>query len=305
MLIKSQEKKLKYVAVTGGQGQLAQALDSLHAHAKEMGIKLLITNKSTLNICCQKNIDHFLDANPVDGLINTAAYTKVDLAETQAELAWATNVTGPSYLAHACKTRRIALLHLSSDYVFDGKKSSPYIESDPTLPLNVYGQTKLAGEQTIINVMPEAQIVRTSWLFSEYGHNFFKTIVNKAKNSADLSVVADQYGGPTYAPALAMVLLKMMQHHLNHQNLPGGIYHYAGQPCVSWFNFAKEILTQAQRLDRIPHLPHLVPIASDEFEQLATRPKYTCLNQSKLGKLIDLPDPDWHKGLALSLSNCP
>lgn len=302
LLKQAPAKKLKRVVVTGGRGQLGQALDSLRTHAQELEIELLITNKSTLDICSMENINQFLNTYPVDGLINAAAYTQVDMAETHTDLAWSINVTGPSYLADACKERDIALLHLSSDYVFDGCKTSPYLENDTALPLSTYGRSKLAGEQAITNTMPQALVLRTSWLFSQYGHNFYKTILRSAKNKVDLRVVADQYGGPTYAPSVATVLLKIMAQQLNHKKIPGGVYHFSGQPCVSWYGFAQEILTQAHKHGLLPKPPNLTPITSDEFPQAATRPRSSCLSLAKLSGIITLPDHDWRKGLALSLS---
>lgn len=289
------------ILVTGGQGQLAQALASVHALTSADGFEIHRANKDTLDITRPSQLDDYLDQYQPQAIINTAAYTHVDLAETHSDVAWQLNVHGPTLLARACRARGITLLHISTDYVFDGSKSRPWTEDDSTSPLSVYGQTKRAGEQAILAELPDAIIVRTSWLFSQFGHNFLKTIMRLARTQPRLRIVSDQYGSPTYAPHLAVALLEIMRRRFSDLGMPAGIYHFAGNPTSNWYEFAREIIKQADEKGLLQHPPRLEPILTADYPTAAPRPKNSRLDTKKLQDEIGSLENDWRIGVSLSL----
>ncbi|MBP6018204.1 MAG: dTDP-4-dehydrorhamnose reductase [Burkholderiaceae bacterium] len=296
-----QPRPLKQVLVTGAQGQLGLALASLQPQAQAQGLQLLLADKNTLNISKPDHIARYLDAHDIAAVVNTAAYTQVDQAENQADLAWQINAHAPALLAQACRQRHITLLHISTDYVFDGSSTLPWSEDDPTRPLSVYGKSKLAGEQAVLAALPDALIIRSSWLFSQFGNNFLKTMITLAQTHDTLRIVDDQIGGPTYAPHLALALLNMLQQHFSATGLVPGTYHFAGQPYISWYGFAQEIFLQAQRNGILTKIPQLQPISSADYHSAAVRPKNSCLSQNKLNYAIGKQENDWRVGLLPSL----
>lgn len=293
---------LKQVLVTGAQGQLGLSLGSLQAQAQALGLQLLLADKTTLDISDPKQIARYLDTHNIAAVLNTAAYTKVDQAEAEPDLAWRLNATAPALLAQACRQRHITLLHLSTDYVFDGSKALPWSEDDPAKPLNVYGKSKLAGEQAVMAALPDAFVVRSSWLFSQFGNNFLNTMIGLAATHDTLRIVDDQISGPTYAPHLAQALLNILQQRLSPQRLAPGIYHFAGQPYSSWYGFAQEIFLQAQRSGVLTKIPQLQPIASASYPSAAMRPKNSCLSQTKLNLAVGKQQNDWRLGVSLALA---
>ncbi len=297
-----QAPTLKQVLVTGAQGQLGLALGSLQAQAQALGLQLLLTDKNTLNISNPEHIAHYLDTHDIAAVINTAAYTQVDQAETQADVAWQINAIAPAQLAQACRQQHITLLHVSTDYVFDGSKALPWSEDDPTRPLSVYGKSKLAGEQAVLAALPDALVVRSSWLFSQFGHNFLKTMIRLAQTHDTLRIVDDQIGGPTYAPHLAQALLTMLQQRFSAGGLASGIYHFAGQPHISWYGFAQAIFRQAQCNGIVTKIPQLQPIPSANYHSAALRPKNSCLSQNKLDLAIGKQQNDWRLGVSAALA---
>lgn len=293
--------KLKQILVTGAQGQLGLALGSLHPKAQALGMQLLLADKSNLDIYKPDQIARYLDTHDIAAVVNTAAYTQVDRAEAEPELARQLNAIAPALLAQACYQRNITLLHLSTDYVFDGSQTQPWSENDPNKPLNAYGQTKLAGEHAVLTALPDALVIRSSWLFSQFGNNFLKTMIRLAQTHNTLRIVNDQIGGPTYTPHLAQAILNILKQRFSSKGLAPGIYHFAGQPCISWYGFAREIFSLAHSHGLIQRIPQLIPIASADYYSAAVRPKNSCLSQAKLNYAIGKQENNWHQGILPSL----
>ncbi|HBE9080902.1 dTDP-4-dehydrorhamnose reductase [Serratia fonticola] len=210
-------------------------------------------------------------------IVNAAAYTAVDKAETEHELAALINKVGPENLAVAAKEVGARLVHVSTDYVFDGTASTPYIETDITNPLGVYGLTKLDGEIAVTSIQQEAIIIRTAWVFSEYGNNFVKTMLRLAKDRDMLGIVADQRGCPTYAGDIAQAIITLVQN-----NAHGGIYHFGGDKEVAWNEFATSIFDIAIEKKALVKIPIVNGIATEQYPTPAVRPKYSVLNCTKI-----------------------
>src|SRR5690606_23203811 len=223
-----------------------------------------------------------------DYCINCAAYTAVDKAETEEEKAYLVNAEAVKYLAEACKQNDTVLIHVSTDFVFDGQKGSPYTEDDPTNPIGVYGASKLKGEQYVQSILEKYFIIRTSWVYSEYGHNFVKTMLRLGKEKDEISVVNDQVGTPTYAGDLAKVILKII---LNNKNLYG-LYHYSNEGEASWYDFAKSIFKKCNI--KI----NLKPIKSEEYLKTTVRTKFSVLNKDKIKNSFKVEVPVWDDSLA-------
>lgn len=259
---------------------------------------------SELDITQPRSIEQALDLYRPDVLINAAAYTAVDKAESEPELARLVNGIAPGLLAQACASRGIGLLHVSTDYVFDGQAATPYAEDAPTGPVSAYGRSKLEGEQAILSALPSAVVLRTSWVFSQFGNNFLKTMLRLGAERAELGIVADQVGGPTYAPHIARVLLDLAAR----PDAPGGIYHFAGEPAVSWHDFAAEIFRQAQDCGYLARTPTLKPIPTTAYPTTAyptpaRRPANSRLGQDKLDRVLGRGNiqRSWRDGVGESL----
>lgn len=273
------------VLVTGGNGQLGQSIKSISNEFSSLDIVFL--GSSDLNISNNKEVEDYFSKNNFDYCINCAAYTAVDKAEEEPELAKKVNVLGAKNLALACKKNDVILIHISTDFVFDGEAKTPYREDDSTNPISVYGKTKRDGELEISSNLPQHFIIRTSWLYSEFAGNFVKTMLRLSKEREELSVVDDQTGCPTYAKDLAEVILKI----IHSQSKQFGIYHYSNQGEITWYDFAKEIFKQSQSEIKL-HKTN-----SKTFKTLATRPKYSVLNTSKIHSLLNLEPVKWEKSL--------
>lgn len=226
-----------------------------------------------------------------DLVINAAAYTNVDGAEDDEITASKVNADAPRALAKGCKQLDIPIFHISTDYVFDGAKEEPYVETDQTNPINVYGRTKLLGELAINEEARKYIILRTSWVFSEDGNNFVNTIMRLAKERDGLKVVDDQIGGPTNAECMAKVLLRMATEHEEQW----GIYHFSGQPFVSWYEFAEVVVSSLKRKTAAKKNFRLTPCSSGDFNSKAKRPKSTKLSNFKIESLIYGSKCDWEK----------
>ncbi len=251
---------MKQVLVTGANGQLGLAIKAATAAYPELSF--VFTGKSDLDVTSPGQIEAFFNTNNIDVCINAAAYTHVDKAEEETEAAYLLNETAPRLLAEACKKHGIFLIYISTDYVFDGIKGAPYTTYDKPNPINVYGASKLAGEKALANVGGDHCIVRTSWLYSEYGNNFQTKILAKAKTAPYLEVVSDLYGTPTYAPNLVVFLLNK----INDLAFTSNVEHFSGGKTMSWYDLAKS-LTQIQ----------VKEIASETLNLKANRPKDTTL----------------------------
>ena len=282
------------ILVTGKNGQLGKSLHKLVSE-KKYDYKFIFAGREELDLSSESNISHYFDSNEkFDVIINCAAYTAVDKAEEEAGLANQINHLAVRQLAEIAKAQQAKLIHISTDYVFDGKKHEPYKETDATNPINVYGETKLEGEQAIQEVMlTNAIILRTSWVYSEFGNNFVDTMLRLGKERNELSIVADQYGGPTPALAIAetlvSILYKIDTTTINHL---WGTYHYAGAPFVTWFEFAQEIFSKVDS-DIGMKIPILKPVDSDSYSLTAKRPRSSTMNCEKINKVFNIKPPRW------------
>jgi len=272
------------IIVTGAEGQLAQALKN-----QQFDTEVLFLNKAEFDLTDFDQMDAvFVKYNPTL-IINTAAYTKVDDAETNQEAASTVNTTGVGFLAALCFAHDCKLIHISTDYVFDGEKQSPYLEEDKTHPKTVYGWTKYFGEKMLLSTgLPVFAIIRTSWLYSPYGHNFYKTMLRLAETKNKLQVVDDQTGCPTNANDLAAALVKIASQ-LNSEN--SGIYHFSNAGATTWYGFAKAIFKKH-------HIDIKVnPVTSEQFPTAAKRPRYSVLDHSKIKTTFGLEIEDWETSL--------
>ena len=260
---------MKTVLVTGANGQLGK---SIHRIAKDYPeLKFVFTDVAELDITNIDDVNAFFSSNKTDYCINCAAYTAVDKAEEEVDKAYLLNAIAVKHLAEACKTSAAVLIHISTDFVFDGTKRTPNTEEDTPNPLSVYGKSKLKGEQYLQGILERHFIVRTSWLYSEYGNNFVKTMFRLAETRDEISVVNDQIGSPTYAGDLASFLLEI----INKPSKDYGIYHYSNEGSISWYDFAVEIFKQHKRAVRV------VPIPTNAYPIAAKRPAYTAMDLTK------------------------
>lgn len=278
------------VLVTGANGQLGQALQSIAS--KFLDIKFVFCDSITLDITKKESTEPIFAKYSPNFCINAAAYTAVDKAESEPEKAYLINVEGVKNLAEVCKNSHTKLLHISTDFVFDGTKNTPYAEEDFPNPAGIYGITKLKGEQVIQEILEEYFIIRTSWVYSEYGHNFMKTMLRLANEKDSLTVVNDQIGTPTHAVDLAEVLLKIISTN-NQQPTTNnyGTYHFANEGQCSWYDFAKKIFELNQiKID-------LKPIPTSSFPTPAKRPSYSVLDKTKIKSTFGLTINPWEESL--------
>ena len=282
------------ILVTGADGQLGQSLRLL-SQQHPASARYAFLSRAQLDITRAESIAAWLDAHPTDILINAAAYTAVDRAATEPELAHAVNAQAPGLLAKACAARGTRLLHVSTDYVFDGHLARPYREDDATAPLNTYGHSKLAGEQAVLQSDPNAVIVRTSWVFSAWGGNFVRTMVRLGAQRDSLQVIDDQVGGPTWAGHLAQILLDLALRPAS--TVPGGLYHFGGQPWISWHGFALEILNRAHTRGLIARIPRVEAISAANWPSPEPRPANGRLDGTRLARVLGPVAQDWRIGL--------
>ena len=273
------------ILVTGGNGQLAQCLKDVVINENELNVDF--QDLPYLDITDKQQLESYFSKNELDYCINCAAYTAVDLAEEQSNLAYAVNAEGPKNLAEVCKKYQVKFLHISTDFVFDGKKQTPYVETDMPNPLGIYGASKWQGERYIQEVMEDYFIIRTSWLYSEYGNNFMKTMLRLSETRDEISVVSDQIGAPTYAGDLAEVLIKIVLSSPTNY----GIYHYSNSGAISWYDFAEEIFKQFGKKIEVK------PIKTEEYPTAAKRPKYSVLETTKIENNFNCKINDWQGSL--------
>ncbi len=281
------------ILVTGANGQLGSEIRERSVQFP--AFRFIFTDINELDITDWKAVDAFLAKESPDFLINCAAYTAVDVAETDEELAELLNTKVPAWLGKLGKQRNSKVIHISTDYVFDGTSCVPYTENDLVNPESVYGKTKLNGEIALVKENPAAIIIRTAWLYSPYGNNFVKTMIRLGLERDELKVVFDQVGTPTYAGDLAQAILTIISKTADqHSEWKPGIYHYSNEGVCSWYDFAKAI-----------HEIHGIhcnvrPVTTDEYPTPAKRPAYSVLNKSKIKRIFDLEIPYWKD----SLKNC-
>jgi dTDP-4-dehydrorhamnose reductase len=230
-------------------------------------------------------------------IVNAAAYTAVDKAELERNEAFAVNAEGPRYLARVCAKHHLPLIHISTDYVFDGNKKSPYIESDPICPIGVYGESKAAGEKAVWETLETHIILRTSWLYSSHGNNFVKTILRLASEREELRVVADQYGCPTYAADLAAAILDLAKQISSAGSVQWGVYHYCGRGVTTWHGFAQKICELSKKYASML-VKEIKAISTDEYPTPATRPSYSVLDCFKMESVFKIQTRPWQDSLA-------
>lgn len=282
------------ILITGAQGQLGR---DLVTGALNRGYDTVALSRNRLDITHTENVRRTIEGILPDLVVNCAAYTAVDRAEQEPELAFAVNRDGPSLLAAACSKSAIPLIHISTDYVFDGRKQGPYGEEDPICPLNVYGRSKAAGESAIRQNADRFLILRTAWLFGARGHNFVNTMVRLGCEHATIRVVDDQIGCPTFTGSLAKAILSIAARYRRQRDLDWGIYHYGGQPPISWHGFAKQIFKTARQADLPLKLTRLEAIATREYPTAARRAANSVLDNRKIERVFDIGVESWHAGL--------
>lgn len=283
------------ILVTGANGQLGRSVCERLAAADTPYVGL---GSKQLDIGDQAAVTDQFDSKEYTAIINCAAFTAVDKAESEPELAYRVNHQGAAHLAAAALAADIPLLHVSTDYVFDGSKEGAYTPEDATNPLGVYGASKLAGEQAIVASGCRYLIVRTAWVFSEYGNNFVKTMLRLGAERDELSIVADQVGSPTYAGDLADLLImaakKMV---VGDSELENKIAHFGGSPACSWYEFAQAIFSGAKQTGQLERQPVLVPIATCDYPTAAARPANSTLDSQAVEEWLQLMPSDWQRGL--------
>lgn len=280
---------MKNILVTGGKGQLGLCLKELSTNYKDFNF--VFVDIENLDITNRGDISNFFRKNKFDFCINCAAYTAVDRAEDERERANLINNIGVGYLADACAKNSAILIHISTDFVFDGNNNLPYTELDITNPISEYGISKLKGEEAALLTCPNSFIIRTSWLYSEYGSNFVKTMLKLAESKEKLSIISDQIGSPTYAKDLASIILKLILS----KNLKYGLYHYSNEGVASWYDFAKAIFD----IERI--IINVEPIPTSSYPTPAMRPHNSTLDKSKLKSTLDISIPYWRDSLKICL----
>jgi dTDP-4-dehydrorhamnose reductase len=278
--------------VIGREGQLAR---SLVEAADTPGVRVVSIGRPDLDLIDEKSVAAVVARERPEAVVNAAAYTAVDKAESEPEMARAVNALGPEYVARACAANSVPLIHISTDYVFDGMKDGAYREEDPTGPINAYGDSKLEGEHRVAKACERHLILRTAWVHSPWGANFVKTMLRLAADRPSISVVEDQRGSPTYAPHLARIVLAIAARAAADPNGTGwGIYHAVGGGETTWFGFAREIFRLAA--ERGLPAADVVAIATSAFPTSARRPANSRLNCDKLRRLFGLELPDWRIG---------
>jgi len=280
------------ILVTGKNGQLGKSIHKLVANTEQTD-DFVFVGREELDLSNENNIARYFENNVFDTIINCAAYTAVDKAEEEEVLANKINHLAAAQLSQIAKNQQAKLIHISTDYVFDGESDNPYTETDVTNPINVYGKTKLTGEKAIQEAMPtDATIIRTSWVYSEYGNNFVNTMLRLSKERDELSVVSDQIGSPTYATDLANAILDIVQNKtFKEAGQETQIYHYSNAGEISWHEFAKEIFKMADIQCSVS------PITAEQYPTPARRPMNTIMDKNKITKAFSVDTPDWKESL--------
>lgn len=279
------------VLITGANGQLGNEMRVLASENSQHNY--FFTDVQELDICNEQAIHTFVRENNINMIVNCAAYTAVDKAEDEEELCNRLNHIAPGYLAKAAEANGASLIHISTDYVFDGTGHTPYTEDMPPCPNSVYGHTKLAGEKTVIDNCSNSMVIRTAWLYSIYGNNFVKTMIRLGKEREALGVVSDQIGTPTYAKDLANAIYTIIS-----QGVIPGIYHFSNEGACSWYDFTKSI----HRLVGITTCK-VSPLHTYEYPVKAARPAYSVLDKSKIKNAYNIEIPHWEESLNACIKN--
>ena len=294
------------ILIFGSNGQVGYELRSalqLGLQSRNNQFQIIFSTRSTVDLVRAPSILDFLTQVTPDVIVNASAYTAVDNAESEVNLAYLINEAAAKEMALFCKMNKSSLIHISTDYVFDGKHEGAYVESDVVGPSGVYGSSKLAGENAIREILDEHIILRTSWVFGVNGTNFVKTMLRLGKENDELGVVADQYGAPTSARAIARTIAGIVDKIISdpESDRLWGTYHYSGFPFVSWAEFAKEIFEQATDRELMSVPPTVRHIATSDYPTPAARPANSRLDCSKLKSTFGIEPDDWKTSLGLVL----
>ena len=273
------------ILITGCNGQLGNEMQLLQAEKKEH--RWFNTDVAELDITNRDAIKHFVEENAIDGIVNCAAFTAVDKAESNEEFCQKLNAEAPAFLAEAIEARKGWMVQVSTDYVFDGTAHTPYTENDDTCPTSVYGKTKLVGEFNVLKLCKRSMVIRTAWLYSTFGNNFVKTMIRLGRERDTLGVVFDQIGSPTYARDLALAIMTAIE-----RGLEPGIYHFTNEGVASWYDFTKAI----HRIAGITTCK-VSPIHTADYPTPATRPAYSVLDKTKIKQTYKLDIPYWETSL--------
>ena len=277
------------ILITGCNGQLGNEMQVLERENQQHNY--FNTDVAELDITNQLAVEQYVAENNIDGIVNCAAYTAVDKAEGNKEIATTLNTVAPSYLAAAIEKRDGWMIQISTDYVFNGKSHTPYVETDTPCPDSVYGSTKLAGELGVSKFCRKTMIIRTAWLYSTFGNNFVKTMIRLGKEKQELGVIFDQIGTPTYAHDLASVIFTTIN-----KGIVPGVYHFSNEGVISWYDFTKAI----HRIAGITTC-HVHPLHTAEYPTPANRPHYSVLDKTKIKHTYCIEIPYWEESLAVCL----
>ena len=282
------------ISIIGSNGQLGW---ELVRQGEARGLKILALDYPEIDIGDPTSIDSRMDSRQIDLIINAAAYTAVDRAESEPQAALAVNRDGPANLAKKCRDRHIPLIHVSTDYVFDGTKKGAYLEEDPVAPLGVYGESKAAGEAEVRKHLPRHIILRTAWLAGVNGHNFVKTILRMGREKDTLRVVSDQFGCPTFAADLAEAILEVVRQAGKSESIKWGTYHCCGAGKTSWHGFAKAIFEIAGQYEKFA-VKNVVPISTAEYPTTVKRPANSVMDCAKIKRHFGIRPRPWRESLA-------
>lgn len=277
------------ILITGSNGQLGKELKKLESSFPQY--EFVFLSREDLPIHHFELLRNFFKGYHPQYLINCAAYTAVDRAEAEKDLAFQVNAEAVGVMAAVCKEYNTKLIHISTDYVFDGTATKPYTEEAPTNPQSVYGASKLKGEQETLKFNPDAIIIRTAWVYSEFGKNFVKTMLKLMSEREEINVVSDQVGSPTYAADLAAAILQI----ISSEKWVPGIYHYSNDGVISWYDFAvaiKELSASSCKIN---------PITTPQYPTPAKRPAYSVLDKSKIQSAFNIPEKNWKESLSVCL----
>ena len=278
------------ILITGCNGQVGFLLKKKLMHK----LNVLALTRDELDITNESLVKQAVNDFKPNIIINAAAYTAVDKAESEEELAFAINYSGAKFLAQAATQVGSAVIHISTDYVFDGNKQGvPYTEIDPVNPQGIYGKSKLAGETAVSTFCKEHIILRTAWVFGEHGNNFVKTMLRLGKERTMLSIVSDQRGGPTYAGDIAEAIVKIADNIATAKETKWGVYHFSGIPHVTWYDFAQNIFLKAKENQVLGSIPTLTAISTEDFPTPCKRPSNSTLNCEAIKKEFDISPSKW------------
>lgn len=283
------------ILITGCYGQVGSCLTQQLANSENITVRAL--DREHLDITSQDAVNAAVAEFQPTIIINAAAHTAVDKAEEEVDLSYAINKDGPKYLAQAAQSVGAAMLHISTDYVFEGNKAGEYMETDATNPQGVYGQSKLAGEIAVAEACDKHIILRTAWVFGENGNNFVKTMLRLGESRVALNIVGDQFGGPTYAGDIAEALIQIAKRITQGDAVEYGVYHYSGLPHISWFDFADAIFDVAVEKGVLANQPRLTSISTDQYPTPAKRPSNSRLSTEKITQGFSVQASDWKAAL--------